>query len=83
MYIVLINILFSILYLVVRFKKNLHILQQNFYNENNRYIKWGNKNLLNVFKYDLIILVLNIINLFINSKILLFVDVLIIYTFNC
>lgn len=76
MYIVLINILFSSFYLVLRFKKNLHVLQQNFYNENNRYIKWGNKNLLSVFKYDLIILVLNIINMFIDSKILLFINIL-------
>lgn len=75
MYIILINILITYFYLVLRFKKNLHILQQNFYNENNRYIKWGNKNILSVFKYDLILLVLNIINLFINSKILLFVNI--------
>ena len=75
MYIILINILITYFYLVLRFKKNLHILQQNFYNENNRYIKWGNKNILSVFKYDLILLVLNIINLFVNSKILLFVNI--------
>ena len=61
MYIILINILITYFYLVLRFKKNLHILQQNFYNENNRYIKWGKKNILSVFKYDLIVLIIIII----------------------
>lgn len=76
MFIIIINILFSLLYIIIRTKKNLHILQQNFYNENNRYIKWGNKNLLSVFKYDLVILVINFINLFINSELLFFINIL-------
>ena len=58
MYIILFNIVCSFLYLLLRFKKNLHILQQNFYNENNRYIKWGNKNILSVFKLDIFILLI-------------------------
>ena len=26
--------------IIIKSKKNLHMLQQNLYNENNRYIKW-------------------------------------------
>ena len=76
MYIVFLTILISIFYIIIRTKKNLHILQQNFYNENNRYIKWGNKNLNKVFKLDILILLINIINLFIRIKYLLFFNVL-------
>ena len=76
MYIALLTILISIFYIIIRTKKNLHILQQNFYNENNRYIKWGNKNLNKVFKLDILILLINIINLFIRIKYLLFFNVL-------
>ena len=76
MYIILFNIVCSFLYLLLRFKKNLHILQQNFYNENNRYIKWGNKNILSVFKLDIFILLVNFINIFIKSKALLGINIL-------
>lgn len=35
-----------VIYMVMRTKKNMHMLQQNFYNNSNRYIKWifNNKN---------------------------------------
>ena len=36
-------------YLFIKMEKNILILQQNFYNENNRYIKWGIKNILKIF----------------------------------
>lgn len=26
--------------IIIKSKKNLHMLQQNLYNENNRYLKW-------------------------------------------
>ena len=29
-----------LIYLIVKGKKALHMLQQNLYNENNRYLKW-------------------------------------------
>lgn len=76
MYIALLTILISIFYIIIRTKKNLHILQQNFYNENNRYIKWGNKNLNKVFKLDIILLSINIINLFIKSKLIILINIL-------
>ena len=81
MYIVYLNILLSIMYIFIRSKKNLHVLQQNFYNENNRYIKWGNKNINQVFKLDLLILIINLLNIFIKSKILYFISILYIILF--
>ena len=75
MYIIFFNMLFSLLYIIIRSKKNLHILQQNFYNENNRYIKWGNKNLNNVFKLDIIILLVNILNIFIKNKYIVVINI--------
>ena len=37
--------LFIIIYVIRVEKRSLHMLQQNLYNENNRYIKWVNKNI--------------------------------------
>ncbi|MBQ3021018.1 MAG: UDP-N-acetylmuramoyl-tripeptide--D-alanyl-D-alanine ligase [Bacilli bacterium] len=71
----------TMFYIVVRTKKNLHILQQNFYNENNRYIKWGNKNINSVFKIDILFIILNIINLYLKSKGLLFFCILYVFLF--
>ena len=70
MYIIIFNILSSFLYIFIRTKKNLHMLQQNFYNENNRYIKWGYKNFNQVIKLDIVVCVINLINLFFKNNIL-------------
>ena len=39
-------LLIYVIYMIMRTKKNMHMLQQNFYNNSNRYIKWifNNKN---------------------------------------
>ena len=37
-------VLFGIIYLIIKDKKAMHMLQQNLYNENNRYVKWMKKN---------------------------------------
>ncbi len=39
-------LLVYVIYMIMRTKKNMHMLQQNFYNNSNRYIKWifNNKN---------------------------------------
>ena len=37
-------LLITFLYLLFKTKNNLHMFQQNFYNENNRYLKWLGKN---------------------------------------
>ena len=68
MYLIVFNFLIFSLYIFIISKKNLNILQQNFYNENNRFIKWGFNNFENVIKLDILLLILNIINVFINNK---------------
>lgn len=44
-------------------KRFLHMLQQNLYNENNRYLKWVNKNRDQFYDIDLIGIGLTIIGL--------------------
>jgi len=38
------------IYAMVKSQKSLHMLQQNLYNENNRYLKWVNKNKEEIYK---------------------------------
>lgn len=62
----------SFFYLWFRIKKNIHMLQQNFYNENNRYLKWGIKKLFNMFNFvDIIAMLINLINLFLKNEYLI------------
>lgn len=53
-----------LLYLSLRTKKSLHMLQQNLYDENRRYCKWLFKNFIKVMlKYDLIPLIVIVLYL--------------------
>ena len=73
----LIIVISSILYIIIKTKKNTQIFQQNFYNENNRYLIWGSKNLSKVFNiYDITLCIINLINIFIKSKILILFNIL-------
>ena len=63
------------LYLFFKSKKAIHILQQNWYNDGNRYLNWIFKNLTKAFNYD-ILFVIFLIGLFINSQMLMIVWVL-------
>ena len=55
MFLFIINIIFIVIYLFLKTKKNLHMLQQNFYNENNRYLKWCGSNLKDlIFNFDIL-----------------------------
>lgn len=45
----IITIIFAYIYLIVRLKKALHMLQQNLYNDGNRYLKWVLKNISSAF----------------------------------
>lgn len=48
---------FFFIYVCMRMKKSMHMLQQNFYNDSNRYIKWIFKNKKKSFlTYDLLFL---------------------------
>lgn len=46
-------------------KKSLHMIQQNLYNENNRYIKWVLKNYQEFFNLEIITIILSVIGLFV------------------
>ncbi|MBP3841330.1 MAG: UDP-N-acetylmuramoyl-tripeptide--D-alanyl-D-alanine ligase [Bacilli bacterium] len=61
---VLISIL-VVLLLFVKSKRSLHMLQQNLYNENNRYIKWNIKNISQFLNLEIIIVILSSIALFV------------------
>ena len=51
-------ILVATIAIIIKSKKSLHMLQQNLYNENNRYIKWVVNNSSNFFSLELLIVLL-------------------------
>ena len=62
-------ILVAIIALIIKSKKTLHMLQQNLYNENNRYIKWVLNNSSNFFTLELlIVLIVAIANVFLINE---------------
>ncbi len=62
-----------LLVLYIKLKKNLHMLQQNLYNENNRYLKWIVKNKKIFFEWDLVsVVLLGLDALFFTDKVGLF-----------
>ena len=83
---VLIFICLFLGYLFIKMKKNVLILQQNFYNENNRYLKWGIKNIFKVFNvFDVLLCLFNLCNLIVRYELLIWINIiyvlLIIYYF--
>ena len=82
---IIIYVICTLFLLIFKSKRNLHMLQQNLYNENNRYIKWIIKNYKQFFEIDLIILILSIIGYFIinntnlNNILLIIMSILIIF----
>ena len=74
---ILIFICLSLGYLFIKIRKNVHILQQNFYNENCRYLKWGIKNIYKIFNiFDIVICLVNLYNLKYRNGYLEFVNIL-------
>ena len=64
-----ISFLLIIMFNALKSKKSIHMLQQNLYNENNRYVKWLFKNPKKVFvSLDFISLVVIIIAYLLNSN---------------
>ena len=63
MYLVLLLIITVTIFL--KSKKSLHMLQQNLYNENNRYLKWVIKNFMSFFNVEIIAIILTIVAAFI------------------
>ena len=64
----LLSLILSLIYLIIKSKKALHMLQQNWYNEDDRYINWIFNNKKKVF---LVLDLLFIIFLFLKGKVLL------------
>lgn len=63
----IISLLPIIPYIFLKSKKSLHMLQQNWYNDGNRYLKWIKNNYKKVFlSFDLLFIIL-IIGLFLNT----------------
>lgn len=65
----LLSLLPLIIYIVMKTKKSFHVLQQNWYNDGNRYIKWIFDNKSKVFVNFDICFVLFAIFMFIDNKI--------------
>lgn len=63
-------VLLGIIYFIIKDKKAMHMLQQNLYNENNRYVKWMKKNSKeSIFCYDYINVFLFLIALIVKQSI--------------
>ena len=45
--------------------RTLHMLQQNLYNENNRYLKWVFKNITDFFSVDIIVIGITLVGIFV------------------
>lgn len=65
----LISLIPLLIFLVLRMVKSFHMLQQNLYNDDNRYLKWIKNNLNKVFiEIDLLLVVFVLLLNFINEE---------------
>ena len=71
-YLVLLGIIFALIY---KSKRSLHMLQQNLYNENNRYLKWVFQNYKSFFDIDLILVGISLIGCYVIYDIDIFSNV--------
>ena len=80
--IVYIILIYTFIYsCIYKSKRSLHMLQQNLYNENNRYIKWVMKNPKQFIGLDIIILCISLIGIFVVYD-LSFISTLLILTIS-
>ena len=61
MVMIIIYVICSFVLLFYKNKKYLHMLQQNLYNENNRYLSWLVRNYKYFFDLDLFIFIISIL----------------------
>ena len=61
----IITVFFLLCCNILKTKKSLHMLQQNLYNENNRYLKWIKKNYRKTVGVDVLAFFLSLIGLFV------------------
>ena len=77
-----ISFLVILVFNIIKNKKSLHMLQQNLYNENNRYMKWIKRNFKSVFvTLDFISLIILLFAYLLNNNLsnILIIITLIIY----
>ena len=67
----ILTLLSMVIYIILDLKKSFHMLQQNWYNDGNRYLKWINNNSKFVFLWwDYLYVLIILVGLFINNNIL-------------
>ena len=70
----IISLIPILLFLLIKIRKAFHMLQQNWYNDGFRYMRWIGRNIKKVFfHYDLVIIPLFILSFFIDVSIMLYV----------
>ena len=77
----IISIICLLIYLIFKTKKAFHMLQQNYYDESNRYLLWIKNNLKKVFlSFDLALFIIafafllnNVISIMINRNSIFFI----------
>lgn len=68
-WIIFVTVCTSYFYLIVKSKKAMHMLQQNLYNMNHRYIKWIVKNPISVFiSFDFLSVMFMILAFYLNQE---------------
>ena len=63
----IVSLLPLMVYMYLKTKKSFHMLQQNWYNDGNRYIKWINKNIKKIFLNTELLFVLFFVIKYINN----------------
>ena len=63
----IVSLLPLMVYMYLKTKKSFHMLQQNWYNDGNRYIKWINKNIKKIFLNTELLFILFFIIKYINN----------------
>ena len=67
----IISLIAILIFVVIDLKKSFHMLQQNWYNDGNRYLKWIDNNSKFIFLWlDSIYIILFLIGLYISNNIL-------------
>ncbi len=67
----IISLIFIFIYICIDLKKAFHMLQQNWYNDGNRYLKWINNNSKFVFCwYDYLFIVIFLLSFILNNNII-------------
>ena len=76
MHVTYIMFLVFLVYLIIKGKKALHMLQQNLYNENNRYLKWISNNIATAFlNLDIVSCLFIIIGCLLKNDILIILSI--------